>query len=250
MSEITIPTSTNDMKKLVPFLLLLLTFTSFGQEKLTSTLKTTGVSSIRVKPDLGILNISVSEIRAHMSDAIKALESKSNFYHDLLIKLGFKENEIKTTNFVIAKNRIYRDNRSIDSGYVASQNIRLTFTFDKKTIQQIVSEFSTSEKAIELSFEFEISDQLKQKIQAQLIEYAVKDGKEKANIIAKSAGLKLIKIKDITYGQAGSDHVVEFAERKQRFATSMVGNDNFQSLNFTPEDISMAENLTMVWIVN
>ncbi len=238
------------MKRLTIIFLLILSITTFGQEKEKPTLNVTGVARVTVKPDLGVLNISVSEVKPKMGDAIKELGDKSNYYNELLKKMGFQEKDIRTTNFEVSKNRIYKNNETIDSGYVASQNIRLEFVYDQKTLQKIVFEFSKSEKAIDFSFDFELSEQLKQKVQSQIIDFAVKDGNEKANGIAKAAGLKLVKINDITYGSFGRDSGMELVEKKHTYAAAAIASgDDSQSFNFTPDDLIFRDALTIIWIV-
>jgi uncharacterized protein YggE len=238
------------MKQLVTIFLLFFALTTFGQDKEKPTLNVTGIARITVKPDLGVLNISVSEIKPKMGDAIKALGDKSNHYNELLKKMGFIEKDIKTTSFAVSKNSVYKDNAYIDSGYIASQNIRLEFIYDQKTLQKIVSEFSKSEKPIDFSFDFELSEQLKQKVQAQIIDHAVKDGNEKANGIAKASGLKLVSIKDITYGSWGRDSGMELVEKRHTYAAAaMKSEDESQSFNFTPDDLIFRDSLTIIWIV-
>lgn len=237
------------MKSLTTFLLILATLASFGQAKEKPSITVTGVARVTVTPDLGVLNIYVAEIQPKMGDAIKALGDKSNYYNALLKKMGFNEKDIRTTRFAVAKNKVYKDNESIDSGYIASQNIRLAFSYDQKTLQKIVSEFSKSEKPIDFSFEFELSEQLKQKVQTQIIDYAVKDGNEKAMGIAKAAGLKLAAIKEITYGGWGRDSGLELVEKQHRYASSMAATDAIQTFNFTPEDLVFRDAITIIWVV-
>jgi uncharacterized protein YggE len=240
----------NNMKRLTTILLLILSITVYGQDKDKPTLNVTGVARVTVKPDLGVLNISVSEVKPKMGDAIKALGDKSNYYNDLLKKMGFNEKDVKTTSFTVSKNQIYKENEYIDSGYVASQNIRLEFVYDQITLQKIVFEFSKSDKPINFSFDFELSEELKQKVQAQIIDYAVKDGNEKAKGIAKAAGLKLVKISDITYGSWGRESGMDLVEKRHSYAAAaMASGDGSTSFNFTPDDLIFRDTLTIIWIV-
>jgi uncharacterized protein len=238
------------MKRLTTILLLILSITVYGQDKDKPTLNVTGVARVTVKPDLGVLNISVSEVKPKMGDAIKALGDKSNYYNDLLKKMGFNDNDVKTTSFTVSKNQIYKENEYIDSGYVASQNIRLEFVYDQITLQKIVFEFSKSDKPINFSFDFELSEELKQKVQAQIIDYAVKDGNEKAKGIAKAAGLKLVKVSDITYGSWGRESGMDLVEKRHSYAAAaMASGDGSTSFNFTPDDLIFRDTLTIIWIV-
>ncbi len=222
------------------------------QEKEKSTLNVTGIARVTVQPDLGILNIAVSEVKPKMGSAIKELGNKSNYYNELLKKMGFQEKDIRTTNFVVSKHQVYKNNEYIDSGYIASQNIRLEFLYEQTTFQKIVFEFSKSEKPIDFGFEFELSEQLKQEVQSQIIEIAVQDGNEKAFGIAKAAGLKLLKIKDIVYGSSGNygrEVGMELVEKRTAYALSAkASRDDMQTINITPDDFTYRDSLTIVWI--
>ena len=235
------------MKRLT-IIFLIFSSTAFGQQDKPS-LDVTGTARINVTPDLCVLNISASEVKPTMSDAIKGLGDKSNHYNDLLNKLGFSEKEIKTTSFTVTKNRVYRDRDYIDSGYVASQNIRLKFTYNQQILQKIVAEFSKSDQPIDFSFDFELSEQLKQKVQSQIIEYAVKDANEKAQNIAKASRLKLIKIITINYSSWGRDGGMELIEQKHQYAEAAVASGDFQSFNFTPDDLVFRDTITIEWSI-
>lgn len=238
------------MKKLSTLLLLLLSLTLFGQQKEKPTLDVVGTARVTITPDLGVLNISVSEVKQKMGDAIKELGEKSTYYNNLLMKMGFAEKDIKTTSFNVSKNQIYRDNEYIDSGYVASQKIRLEFNYDQKALQKIVVEFSKNDQPIDFSFEFELSEQLKQKVQAQIIEYAVKDANEKSKAIAKATGLKLIKINEINYGNWSSDSGMELVEKEYSYGkAAMAVSDGANAFNFTPDDLIFRDSLTVEWII-
>jgi len=239
------------MKKFTTLFFLLTTFTSFGQilgqQPEQPTLSVTGSARVIVKPDLGVLNISVSAIKPKMNDAIKALGEKSNHYNSLLKKLGFNEKDIKTTSFAVSQNRVYRNNEYIDSGYVAFQNIRLEFTYSQQILQKIVGEFSKSEQPINFNFDFELSETLKQKVQTQIIDYAVKDGTEKAATMAKASKVKLVRIKYISYGSWSNDDGMQLVERRHEYSASLASGDGGESFNFTPDDLTFRDSVTITW---
>ncbi len=163
--------------------------------------------------------------------------------------MGFREEEIKTTSFTVSKNRVYRDRDYIDSGYVASQNIIVKFSYSQQLLQKIVTEFSKNEQPINFSFDFELSEQLKQKVQNQIIEYAVNDANEKAQNIAKASKLKLIRINTITYGSWAKEAGMELIEQKHNYASAAVASDDFESFNFTPDDLIFRYTITMEWSI-
>lgn len=212
-----------------------------------NTLVVNGVAQVTIKPDLAVLNISVSEIKPTMGEAIKALGEKSAHYNTLLKKMGFSKEDIKTTNFAVSANKIFRDIAFIDSGYIASQNIRLEFSYNQATLQKIIYEFAKSEKPIAFNFNFELSEQLKQEVQSQIIESAVKNAKEKATNIAKATDLRLVEIKNITHGHGiFGNNEITFFDKAQRH-TAMTSADGSPTLNLTPNDLIFQDSLAIVW---
>lgn len=240
------------MRRIAIFYLYVITLTIFGQDAKPTkpTLSITGFASIRVKPDIGILKISVSEIRLNMSDAIKTLEEKSNYYNSLLIKLGFAEKDIKTTSFDVSTNSYYSNGRMVDSGYVASQNIKLEFVYTQQTLQKIVTAFSKSEKPIDFTFEFILSEEVKQKVQSNILEVAIKDATEKAAIISKASKVKLVNIKSISYGVVENTGGMVDLDRIQSY-TSSVGNytPQINTFNFIPNDMTFRDAVLMEWVI-
>ncbi len=235
------------MKK-VAFLLIAVValFTSTTAQNTKPTLQVVGTAHVTVKPDLGVLHIAVQEIKPTMGAAIKALGEKSNYYNSLLKKLGFAETTIKTTGFNVYANKVYRDNGYVDSGYVATQTIRLEFTYNQQTIQKIVTEFSKSDKPIDFSFAFELSEDLKKATQQQAIELCVKDANDKAATMVKAAKVKLVGIKSISYGTGGGSSAPIMLERKAAYMNAADTN-SAPAFNFTPNDIDFQDNILIEW---
>lgn len=235
------------MKRAVFLIMVSITIALTAQAQSNKpTLHVVGTAHVTVKPDLGVLHIAVQEIKPSMGAAIKALGEKSTYYTNVLKKLGFLETAIKTTGFSVNANKIYRDNSFIDSGFVASQTIRLEFSFNQQTVQKIVTEFSKSDKPIDFSFTFELSDDLKKGAQQQTIELCIKDANDKATIMAKAAKVKLFGIKNISYGYNGGSSAPVLLERKAMYAGAASDNAP-QSFNFTPNDVEFQDTILIEW---
>jgi len=236
------------MRTLLLLTIMLLSIGVQGQNEKESTLQVTGSARITVKPDIGVLNIQVSEVELKMNDAIKSLGDKSNHYLGLLKTVGFSGDRVKTTKFAVSKNRVYRDNNYVDSGYVASQEIRLEFSYDQEILSKILNLFSKSDEEVDFSFDFKLSEGLKAKVQKEIIELAVKDAKEKAGNITAASNLKLVKIQEISYSRWGHDSGMEQIERQQRYASAMAA-DGERVFNFTPDDLIFRDTITIYWVV-
>lgn len=232
---------------IILFLLLSVKLSVLAQTDTTPhTLQVVGNSKIAVKPDLGILIISITNKDLNFSQAIVGLDDKTRDISKQIIEIGFKEDDIKTTDFQITENRIYVRQAYIDSGYLSRQNIKVEFKYQKETITKILNKFSTSRTDFALSFDFRLTDELKDKAQDELLKLAIKDAKGKAKVIAGSSGVKLGKIRSINYGtnySGGMREVQETAAYKTMAAREGGG----AIAGFTPNDLLFADNVLITW---
>ncbi|MGI8893148.1 MAG: SIMPL domain-containing protein [Bacteroidia bacterium] len=233
------------MKQIFLILFLAISSIAIGQEKKVeteTTLKVKGKSVIYVRPDAGILVLQIKKVDKEFSQTIVGLNSKTNDIFKQLNSIGFKDNEIKTTQFEINENRIYLRDSYVDSGYVATQNVQVEFKNERETISNILTAFSKNQPDINLSFNFKLSDTLKSKTQEDIIKLAVQDAKGKAKIIAVSAGITLKKMTEISYG------IVHF-ENNGLVASghAMTSTSREDITGFNAQDIMFTDTVTITW---
>ncbi len=218
----------------------------FAQNEEKPELQITGSARMVVKPDIGVLNIGVTSLENKMADAISKLGDISKYYVEALQKIGFTDKDIKTTKFSVNTNRVYVNDNYVDSGYVASQQIRLEFKYNQKLLEKILATFSLSEQSADFSFDFKLSEELKQQVQSEIISQAVIDAKQKASDIAKSSSLILKRITRIGYGGWGGNSGMEKLEREQRYMASaaMASSGGF---NFNPDDLIFRDTVNITW---
>ncbi|MBO9703125.1 MAG: SIMPL domain-containing protein, partial [Sporocytophaga sp.] len=96
-------------------------------------------------------------------------------------------------------------------------------------------------------FDFELSEALKQKVQTQIIDYAIKDGNDKAATMAKAAKVKLVNLNHISYGSWSNDDGMQLVERRHEYSSAMASSDGGESFNFTPDDLTFRDSVTITW---
>jgi len=228
------------------FFFILYSLLAFAQpDRNASTLRIIGNAKTFVKPDLGVLNINLSNTNMNFNNTILGLNEKTKELTKQIVSMGFKEETIKTLNFQINENKIYLRDQYIDSGYIASQSIQVEFKNDKETLTKILNTFSKSKINFNLSFSFKVSDALVEKTQHDLIVSAIKDAQKNAKLIVETSGVVLKKIKEIKYGTAPSQGGPEFMDGA-RFKTSAAAS-NDTMVGFTPNDILFEDQLTIIW---
>ena len=186
------------MKKILILFAVTMSTITTAQDK--SHIQVNGTSELKVTPDTAILNLQVREIEETMSEALKSLDKKTTYYIDLLKRLGYEEDEIKTTQFSVTKHRVYKKNQYVDSGYVASQQIKLEFAQNRDNLTSMLSAFARSPEEVNFSFSFKLSDELKDETRAEAMQAAVIDAKKKAVLLTGTAGVELQAVKRIVYG--------------------------------------------------
>ena len=238
------------MKNIYTAILFLFVFSySYGQVNTDHPiLEVVGTARISVTPDIGILRIGISTVNETFSSSITNLNSKTVDVTKQLSELGFKAAEIKTTDFEVNKNTVYRRNESIDSGYIATQQVKVDFPNNKNVITRILQVFSDSETDFNLSFDFKLSDSLKLESQNKIIELAVEDAFQRGKRLAKSADIQLSSIERINYGNNYYSGMREANDTQQLYEMAASSADN-SIVGFTPNDIIFIDNVLVVWLI-
>lgn len=234
------------MKYLNLLLILFVSTSLFAQNTAYPALNVTGQSEMEVMPDVGILTLNINEIKIEFNDAISALDKRTSKVKKKLLKLDFKEEEIKTRSFQIRKNTIYNGRKSKDSGYYAGQSVVLKFKYSKERISDILSDFAEESVGMKLSFAFTLSDELKSETKNKLITLASKDAQQKARLLASNFGKELDKIVNLSYGTAP----VQVNNAMYRTASmGLEERDAAYVSGFTPEFIKMRETVHASWFL-
>lgn len=232
------------MRQLLIAVLVTLSINLYAQQDKGPIVQVVGNSRLSVKPDVGVLIIGISNKSLNVSQATTGLNDKTKNISRQLTGIGFKESDIKTTDFQVRENKIYRREEYVDSGYVATQNVRVEFKYDKETIVKILNAFSKSKTDFTLNIDFKLSDQLRSSVQNELLKLAIQDSREKSKLISETSGVKLKKIKEINYygaGNAGGGRE-EYTPMYKSMAPGMA-NDT----GFTPNEMLFTDSIVVIW---
>ena len=184
------------MKKIF-ILALFLPLVSFGQN---SELEIVGHGRLTATPDVGIFHVSISEVRNGFGESIEALTEKENQVYKLIESLGFSIESVKSSQYSVGANTIWKRGQRYDSGYYAHERLSLEFENEKSKIAEFINAFSKNDLNTEIIFTFKLSDELRKKLREKVILNAITDANSKAEIIANSKGLKVGKVIKIKYG--------------------------------------------------
>lgn len=228
------------------FIILASPLCSIAQTKAPS-IEVQGEASLKVKPDLAVVTISFNAMNMVFNKAIKDVNAKNETLIKQLEKSGFKNTEIKSSAFTAGKNIIWSRDRSIDSGYVATQTVIVEFPYNKERVTKLVESFTESTIGLEFSFNFILSEAKTKEVKNKLIELSILNAKEKAEIIAKTSVVKLNAIQSIQYG-AYQDPNRPQPMFKGAMDSANANNAGFGGLNVT--DIELTDMVIVTWNIS
>ncbi len=161
------------------------------------TIEVEGNSEIIIVPDEGTIHITVQKKAMSVAEATKMLNADTKKIIDAFKKSGL-DHELTANNYYVNINRVYQKGTSKDSGYVASQNLKVTIKNIEKELPRAVELVNTSGDH-SVNVNFSISKELEKKYKDQLLELALKDAREKAAKIADVMDLKQVKTQKVQY---------------------------------------------------
>ncbi|MEO9802596.1 MAG: SIMPL domain-containing protein [Reichenbachiella sp.] len=183
------------MKKLIliPFCLLIIL-------SARAQLNVTGQATLTLQPKRTIISYSIGSTKDSYDEAIASMTNRIDALTLSLAKIGFKKEEIKTSNFNIRQNRKYRQGEPKGEEYIATQSLEIRFDHSTKRLLEVLNKTASDESAPTVSIAFGMSEEQEKSAKELLIQMAVADAKRKADLLAKETGYSIQGIKEINYG--------------------------------------------------
>lgn len=235
------------MKKLLfAALFLLSAVTVFAQENIP-LIEVEGTSEISIMPDEAIIHLNLMEKAMKVADVTNALNKKTKSIEDALKKAKVKDYDFTVDNYYVSVNRVYNKGTSRDSGYVASQTIKVRVrNIDKDLVKITESLHQTADMGFNI--QFNISDNVRKSSEQKLLELAIADARSKANIIAKSLGIQNIQVHNVNYTSEGNNLYPVMRQSKGMMAMDMA--ESRQEPTFSPEEQKLSDRVLVSFSFN
>lgn len=222
-----------------------LLFTAWLAQAQESTLKVTGDAYIAVKPTQTTVNFTIESKSETYSGAIEDMISRVDLVSKELKKIKFEDREIVTSTFRVEKSQVYVKNMWKDSGFVATQNLMITFPYEKKRLLEVLNTATKSEARSEISLSFSLDNERKNSVMQELMKLAVKDARSKGELLASEAGYQIIGIREISYGVGASAPQPLYAMAESAAFKSM----DVQLSTFEASDLTFSDHVTIVFAI-
>jgi uncharacterized protein len=226
------------MKKLLIALpILFLMGSSFAQENNIPLIEVEGTSELGIMPDEALIYLTLAEKAMKVSDATNALNKKTKSIEDALKKTRVSGYTFTVDNYYVNTNRIYSNNSSKDSGYVASQTIKVKV---KVADQNLIKITEALHQTTDMTYnmQFNVSDALRKSSSSKLLELAIEDAKTKADVIAKSLGLSKLQVHRVSYSSENRNIPIM---RNAKTMMAMDMSESYQEPTFSPEEHKLSD---------
>jgi uncharacterized protein YggE len=207
------------------------------------TIEVEGNSEIMIVPDEGIVHITVQKKAMTVAEATKALNADTKKIIDGFKKSGL-DHELTANNYYVNVNRIYEKGSSRDSGYVASQNLKVIIKDIEKELPKAVELVNTSGDH-SVNVNFSISKEMEKSYKNQLLELALKDAQEKALKIAEVMDLKQVKTQKVQYV---SSQVIPRTYMMKANAMAFDSMESREAPSFVPEEQTISDRILVTFV--
>jgi len=163
-----------------------------------------GEGKVFVTPDIAKITIGVEEQGATLKQVQGVVNTKSKALTDSLKKIGIDEKDIKTTSYSVYPQYDYSTPTQKLTGFQISTNYEVTIKNFDKVNDTIISATNAGANVIG-GINFEVNDKTLKEKTDEARKLAVEEAKEKAEGLAKSAGMSLGKIINISENQMGNE---------------------------------------------
>lgn len=211
------------------------------------TITVKGIGAVSVKPDLIVLRLSMVTSEYEYDAAMKAAAEKIDFLNKALEAAGFEKKSAKTADFrVRADYDSLNDGKgnytSVFMGYKCRHELKIEFDFDTKRLAKALSEISKCIAKPEISIDFTVKDS--SAVSGELLKAAVKNAREKAEILCAASGAKLGGLLSIDYNW-GELHLYSETDYDVEGKCLMMGAAD--DMDIEPEEIKARDTATFEW---
>jgi uncharacterized protein YggE len=197
-----------------------------------------GHATVSKKPDIVVLSFTISDRDLKYEMSIEKVNVRVKTLRNDLIPFKIDTKSLKTTRFNISTDSKYdeKGKKYTFLGYVCTHGLRLELPFNKQDLGNIIDRLAVSTSHAEMRISFEIKD--KEGLHKELMEKSILLAKQNAEILTKTAGVKLGSILNIEYGW-GEIRIKEMDYRCEIVEECLA--------EIEPEDIEGEDSITVTW---
>lgn len=169
-----------------------------------------GEGKVEAVPDTAYVDVGITVNKvATVKEAQASLAKTNNAIVAAMTKLGIKKADVKTSNYSVYPNYVYRNEESSIDGY--NGNATLAIQVNKIDLAPRIIEEATNAGANQINgTRFDIDDPSKYREEARMM--AIKNAKEQARKLANELGISLGRVTNIVESSSSNSPMPYYAK--------------------------------------
>ncbi len=204
------------------------------------TIRVKGTGKAKAEADQVTLNFTLSTIDLEYEQAFNQMEKSQADFRSTMERLGFEKDSVKSTEFTVDENYESIGKREVFTGFEITHQMQVSFDFSSQRLAEVLSALKKglANPSIQISFSTKDQDGLKKRI----LQNAVQNAREKAEIIAAASGCSLGEILNIDYSWEEVDFESDF-----RYCGLEKSSYKSAPMEINPKDIEAADTVSIIW---
>lgn len=209
------------------------------------TIRVMGTGNVKVAPDTTRLTFEVDSLHDTYENAYREASTGNGEMKSFLESFEIDKDALKTTDFSITKETEWsrKEDKYVFLGFKLRQALYLDLPIDSVLISRVIATLGDAWPELEVKISFIKKDAHDAKL--QILESAVKDAREKAEVIAATLGHKLGSIISADYSKRSID--INFKEAEPLGLRCEDCADMNGGIDFTPDDLEASDTIETVW---
>lgn len=198
-----------------------------------------GHGSVSSAPDTIILGLELENEHKEYDKAMEDAAERLELLRKALPKAGLDTERLKTESFGVHVTEDYNQGRRTFRGYSVKHHLSLELPFDRKELGRVLTAVTGCKARASLTLSFTVADP--EAVKRRVLEAAVHNARDRAEVIASASGQKLGSIQAIEYGHT------EIMVRSQPMAFSTALASPAREMDFDPAEIDSEDTVLMTW---
>ena len=238
------------MKNLL-FAILFITSALTAQDSTKQDVLTVvGEFNLKATPEIIEVLLDITEKDVNYKECFKKAVDTRKKLKAAFIENGISEESVKTNNFSVREDYLWEKSKRSKVGYQANLSMVIKEKYTPEFADKLLKSFQNYSFDVDYRFRFRLSEDQKDKLRNMAMKGAVKDGKEKARVLADAAGVKLIEICEINYNSSSNGYysMPILMDEEECDIPPLKGRAyNKGDLEFNPQDLSITKFVTIKW---
>ena len=213
-------------------------------------IRVTGKGTVHIAPDITRVTVNIKSLGRTYPELYQRAQLNLQELGNIVEKHGLPKKLPKTISFDIDKHEVAKYdakgnfNGYVFEGYELKQEIKIDLGMDTKVLASIVQLIGQLLTDAQINIGYTVKEP--RPAELRMLEKAVKDATEKADIMAKAAGCKLGLVKEIDYSE---QHIEIYSQVREMSCAEAPCADE-ASLDINPDDLAATQRVTITWYLS